>query len=87
MQEQIQGLRRSVAQASQHLQAPKTWQGSESVNVLQVLCDLLVLVKLMSVEIASHTHGASPAANNSELFTLASGEAKVFGDSMKAITE
>lgn len=34
LQEQIQGLRKSVAGATQSLQAPKTWLGSEGVNVL-----------------------------------------------------
>jgi hypothetical protein len=41
MQEKVQGLRQSVAKVSQRLQAPKTWLGSEEVNVLQVLCDAL----------------------------------------------
>src|SRR5450830_351249 len=45
MQERIQGLRKSVAKVSQRFEAPKTWLGSESVNVLQILCDLLDLVE------------------------------------------
>lgn len=32
MQERIQGIRRSIA--------PQAWLGPDSVNVLQVLCDL-----------------------------------------------
>lgn len=44
MEEQIQGLRRSVAKVSQHLEAPRTWIGSKHLNVLQVLCDLLDIV-------------------------------------------
>lgn len=69
MEEKIQGLRRSVAKASQHLQAPKTWLGSEGVNVLQVLCDLLDLVEQMNTQLAGHVHGASPAPNNSSAMT------------------
>ncbi|ROL68484.1 hypothetical protein BK634_11810 [Pseudomonas chlororaphis] len=60
MQEQIQGLRQSVAGISQRLQAPKTWLGSESVNVLQVLCDLLDLVQGMNTQLATHIHAPGP---------------------------
>lgn len=68
LQEQIQGLRKSVSGISQRLQAPKTWLGSESVNVLQVLCDLLGLVQEMNNQLAIHTHGASPISGNAEVF-------------------
>ncbi len=60
MQERIQGLRQSVAAVSQRLVAPKTWLGSEAINVLQVICDLLDLVKNMNTQLANNTHGASP---------------------------
>ena len=60
MEERIEGLRRSVAAVSQRLVAPQTWLGSEAVNVLQVVCDLLDLVKNMNTQLANHTHGASP---------------------------
>ena len=61
MQEQIQGLRQSVAVVSQRLQAPKTWLGSEGVNVLRVLCDLLDLVQQRNTQLAAHTHVPGPA--------------------------
>lgn len=71
MQEQIQGLRRSVVGVSQRLQAPKTWLGSEGVNVLQILCDLLDLVEKMNIQLAAHTHmpGPAPAAKDATAFT------------------
>ena len=50
MDERIQGMRRSVAAVSQSFKAPKTWIGSEGVNVLQVLCDLLDLVQQMNTQ-------------------------------------
>ena len=37
MREQIQGVRESMTKVSQRLQAPKTWLGSEGVNVLNTL--------------------------------------------------
>lgn len=86
MQEQIQGLRRSVAKASQHLQAPKTWLGSEGVNVLQVLCDLLDLVEQMNAQLAGHVHGPSPVPNNAGAFTAAGASTKALGMQLKPIT-
>lgn len=60
LQERVEGLRRSVA--------PTTWLGSESVNVLQVLCDLIDLVTQMNTELAGHVHGPSPAPANAADF-------------------
>lgn len=76
MQEQIQGLRKSAVGISQRLQAPKTWLGSEGVNVLQVLCDLLDLVQEMNTQLAGHTHGSTPPPNNAAAFTADSIVAK-----------
>jgi hypothetical protein len=86
MQEQIQGLRQSVAGISQRLQAPKTWLGSESVNVLQVLCDLLDLVQEMNIQLYGHVHGSSPLANNSSYFAKVSTETFQNANKLKAIT-
>ncbi|MGS0541205.1 hypothetical protein HXW87_21705 [Pseudomonas sp. Y5-11] len=70
MQERIQGLRQSVAGVSQSLKAPRTWLGSEEVNVLQVLCDLLDLIGDMNTQLASHTHlpGPKPATVDASSF-------------------
>ncbi len=68
MEERIEGLRESVAGGSQRLVAPKTWLGSEGTNVLQVLCDLLDLVQQINVQLASHTHGPTPAPVNADAF-------------------
>lgn len=70
-QERIEGLRRCVVGQSQRLQAPKTWLGSEGVNVLQVLCDLLDLVQEMNAQLATHTHipGPQPSTADATAFT------------------
>lgn len=60
MEERIEGLRKSVAAVSQRLVAPKSHIGSESVNIFQILGDLLKLVEHMNTEIAAHTHGPTP---------------------------
>jgi len=69
MQERIEGLRKSVAAVSQRMVAPQTWLGSDGVNVLQVLCDLLELVQQMNAQLAGHTHGPTPVPSNSAMFT------------------
>ncbi|TMU65932.1 hypothetical protein FGA82_32005, partial [Pseudomonas fluorescens] len=87
MQERIEGLRESVAGVSQRMQAPKTWLGTESINVLQVLCDLLDLVEQMSTQLASHTHGPTPPPSNAAAFTIAAASAKGMLGMMKPITQ
>ncbi|MGG7596800.1 hypothetical protein ACQ4OD_07150 [Pseudomonas sp. WC1] len=63
LQERIQGIRRSIAS--------KIWFGSSSVNVLQVLSDLIIIVENMNIQLAQHTHGPSPIANNAGAFSIA----------------
>ena len=86
LQEQIQGLRKSVAGVSQRLQAPKTWLGSENVNVLQVLCELLDLVEKMNIQLTSHTHGPTPPPSNAEEFSADSMKAAELAKRLKSIT-
>jgi hypothetical protein len=86
MQERIQGLRNSVTAIGQRLQAPKTWLGSEQVNVLQVLCDLIDLVELMNTSIATHKHGPTPPPDNAGEFSAHAGTARVMAGKLKPIT-
>ena len=82
----IQGLRKSVAKVSQRMVAPKTWVGSEGLNVLQVLCDLLELVEQMNKQIAVHVHAPNQPPNNAVLFITASSTAKQQAAMLKLIT-
>lgn len=86
MQEQIRGLRKSVAAVSQRLQAPKTWLGSEGVNVLQVLCDLIDLVEQMNTAITGHKHGPTPPPDNAGEFAAHAGSATAMAGQLKPIT-
>lgn len=86
LQERIEGLRASVVGKSQRLQAPKTWLGSEGVNVLQVLCDLLDLVQEMNLQLAGHVHGPTPPPSNAAAFANAAISAGTLGLSLKKIT-
>ncbi len=80
MLERIQGIRRSVA--------PKTWLGSESVNVLQILCDLLDLVEQMNTQLSAHTHvpGPEPSLNDSKVLAALASSAKVLSSKLRPIT-
>ena len=85
MQERIEGLRKSVAGVSQRLVAPKNWIGSESVNLFQVVCDLLDLVQQMNQKIALHTHGTTPVPSNAAGFMTESDKALVLKGQLKII--
>ena len=63
-------MRKSVAEVSQRLESPKTWIGSDRVNVMQVLADLIELVSQMNSQLVSHGHspGAVPVANDAAMF-------------------
>jgi hypothetical protein len=87
MQERIQGLRESVTAIGQRLQAPKTWLGSEAVNVLQVLCDLIDLVEQMNTAIAIHKHGPTPPPDNAGDFSAGAAQAKALTAKLKPITQ
>ncbi|ETK15794.1 Gp5 domain-containing protein, partial [Pseudomonas sp. FH4] len=87
MEERIEGLRKSVAGGSQRLVAPKTWLGSEGVNVLQVLCDLLDLVQQMNIQLAGHTHGPTPAPSDAISYVDNAKEAELLNVSLKTITQ
>jgi len=80
MEERITGLRRSVAE--------KTWMGSEGVNVLQILCDLLDLVTAMNTQLASHTHvpGPAPSPSDAGAFTDNAAQATTLVGLLKPIT-
>lgn len=87
MQERIEGLRRSVAGQGQRLQAPINWIGSESVNLFQVVCDVVDLLEQMNVQIAAHVHGASPVPSNASAFTANSALAASYAAALKPITQ
>lgn len=80
MHERIQGIRRSIA--------PQTWLGSEGVNVLQVLCDLIDLVEQMNIQLAGHTHvpGPTPSPGDAAAFTAKAGQAVALAGQLKPIT-
>lgn len=76
--ERIIGARKSVA--------PTSWIGSESVNVLQVLCDVIDLVIQMNTDIAGHQHASSPVPTNAASFAGHAGTGTQLSGQLKPIT-
>lgn len=50
--------------------APVTWLGSEKVNVLLVLCDLLNIVKEMNLQLSAHKHSPTLPPDNADAFSV-----------------
>lgn len=86
MEERIQGMRNSVTTVSQRLVAPLNHIGSESVNLFQVVCDLLDLVQQMNSQLAIHVHGSSPTPSNAGAFIIAGQSAITLSGELKKIT-
>jgi hypothetical protein len=88
MQERIQGLRGSVAGVSQQMQAPKNWIGSGTVNLFQVVCDMLDLLQQMNTQLAAHTHvpGPTPSPTDAAAFTAKAQQALMLSAKPKSIT-
>ena len=87
MQERIEGLRKSVAGVSQRLVAPQNWIGSESVNLFQVVCDLLDLVQEMNVQLAMHVHAPGLPPNDAANFSLKASTASMLSSQLKRISD
>ncbi|MCF5721040.1 hypothetical protein [Pseudomonas syringae] len=86
MEERIQGMRESVAGVSLQMVAPKNHVGSESVNIFQVVCDLLDLVQHMNTQLASHTHGPTPVPGNAAAFSTNAANSLTLAKLLKAVT-
>jgi hypothetical protein len=86
MSERIQGLRESITQESQRLQAPKNWVGSVNVNIFQVVVDLLDLVQEMNTQLAGHMHGSSPVPTNAAAFAADAVKAGLLSSMLGSVT-
>lgn len=80
MSERIAGIRRSIA--------AQTWVGSESFNMLRIVCDLLILVQQMNIQLASHTHtpGPEPSESDTTQFGAKAARAAALAAQLQSIT-
>ena len=86
MKERIEGVRTSVAGISQRLQSPKSWIGSDGVNLFEIVGNILDLLGEMNVQLAIHTHGASPPPNNAYAYASAADTSSQLSAKVKPIT-
>ncbi|BEE18126.1 hypothetical protein VAWG006_23790 [Aeromonas enteropelogenes] len=84
--EVIGQLRRSVAGELQHFEAPRSWMGSEKVNIFRLLLQLMNLVEQLAAATASHTHGG-PQPTNAGTFTGQSQQAGQLAATLSPIIE
>jgi hypothetical protein len=87
MQERVIGVRQSVAGISQRMQAPKSWIGSQEVNLFKIVCETLDLIREVSTHLAAHTHGPTPQPGNANEFSAAAADAAKLGAILKNITQ
>ncbi|MGY3944164.1 hypothetical protein [Aeromonas tecta] len=80
-------LRRAVAGELQHLEAPRSWMGSEGVNIFRLLLQLMNVVELLAAATASHTHSGGPVPGNNEAMTGHGQQAKQLADQLSPIIE
>ncbi|MFJ4249331.1 hypothetical protein [Pseudomonas sp. NPDC089741] len=86
MQERIERLRESFAGVSQCLMAPKTWLGSNGVNVLRILGDLIDLVADMNIQVGEHVHASSPPPTNALFFAKQAASAGLLSAELASVT-
>lgn len=80
-------LRRSVAGELQHLEAPRSWMGTEGVNIFRLLLQLMNVVEQLAAATASHTHGSGPIPGNSEAMAGHGQQAKQLASTLSPIIE
>lgn len=80
-------LRRTVAGELQHLEAPRSWMGTEGVNIFRLLLQLMNVVEQLAAATASHTHGSGPAPGNSGAMAEHGQQAKQLAGQLSPIIE
>ncbi|MNE59846.1 hypothetical protein D3C80_1549640 [compost metagenome] len=63
LDEDIALVRRALAGELQHFASPKSWMGSDGVNIFRLLNQLMNVVEQLAATAASHNHGGPPPTN------------------------
>ncbi|MGK4473096.1 hypothetical protein [Aeromonas molluscorum] len=80
-------LRRAVAGELQHLEAPRSWMGTDSVNIFRLLLQLMNVVEQLAATTASHTHGSGPNPNQGNALRSQSQQAGNLASQLSLIIE
>lgn len=80
-------LRRSVTAELQHFEAPRSWMGTDSVNIFRLLLQLMNVVEQLAATTASHTHPGSLPPGQANTFSSQSKQAGQLAASLSPIIE
>lgn len=81
-------LRRAVAGELQHLEAPLSWMGTESVNIFALLLQLMDLVEQLASTSASHSHpDREQPPSQGDAFSQQAEQASALADQLSPIIE
>ena len=86
LEEDIALVRRALAGELQHFEAPKSWMGSDGVNIFRLLNQLMTVVEQLAATAASHNHGGPPPTQ-AETFTGQSEQAGQLASTLSPIIE
>lgn len=84
--EKIEGIRESISQTAQRIEAPKLWIGSEEINLLKIVSQLIDIVIEMNTNIAHHRHETTPPSDNAAVFASLAESAALLESKTNAIT-
>ncbi|MNV64834.1 hypothetical protein D3C71_1574960 [compost metagenome] len=87
LEEDIALVRRALAGELQHFEAPKSWMGSDGVNIFRLLLQLMNVVEQLAAATAGHTHGSGPAPGNSATMIGQSQQAGQLASQLSPIIE
>ncbi|MUG29996.1 hypothetical protein [Aeromonas salmonicida] len=80
-------LRRSVTAELQHFEAPRSWMGTDSVNIFRLLLQLMEVVEQLAATTASHTHPGSLPPSQAGTFSSQSKQASQLAATLSPIIE
>lgn len=79
--------RRTIAGELQHLEAPKTWLGTDSTNIMRLLLELMGVVKALANTASSHTHNGGRSPDQAGDFSGQSSSAGQLASTLSPIIE
>ncbi|MBV7523154.1 hypothetical protein KW834_01835 [Pseudomonas sp. PDM29] len=85
MQEKINGLRKNIAGIGQVQVAPKIWLGSDEVNLLSIMSEVIEILHALSLQAACHSHAASSLPSNREKFLSSGAQSKILLSALSPI--
>lgn len=80
-------VHRTVAGDLQHMEAPRSWLGNDSTNILHLLLELMGVVKDLANTTATHTHNGSPKPDQGPAFSGQSNEANELASTLSPMLE